>query len=56
MLRKIRVVQFGYGPIGCSIVRLASTKPNIDIVGAIYLVNVGQDLGKVANIKRYIHQ
>lgn len=52
MLRKIRVIQFGCGPIGCSIARLASTKPNIDIVGAIDLVNVGQDLGKVANINR----
>lgn len=52
MLKKIKVVHFGCGPIGCSIVRLASMKPNIDIVGAIDLVNVGQDLGEVANINR----
>jgi len=49
---KTRVVQFGCGPVGCSIARLASTKPNIAIVGAIDLVNVGLDLGEVANINR----
>ncbi|MBA7648454.1 2,4-diaminopentanoate dehydrogenase [subsurface metagenome] len=52
MKDKTRVVQFGCGPVGCSIARLASTKPNIAIVGAIDLVNVGQDLGEVANINR----
>ncbi len=52
MLEKIRVAQFGCGPIGCSIVRLAATRPNIDIVGAIDLVNAGRDLGEVANINR----
>ena len=51
-MEKIRVVQFGCGPVGCSIARLASTKPNIDIVGAIDLVNVGHDLGEVAGINR----
>jgi len=49
---KIRVVQFGCGPIGCSIARLAATKPNIEIVGAIDLVNLGQDLGQVAEMGR----
>jgi hypothetical protein len=48
-MEKIRVVQFGCGPVGLSIARLASTKQNIVIVGAIDLVNVGQDLGEVAN-------
>lgn len=52
MVKKIRVVQFGCGPMGCRIARLASQKPNIDIVGAIDLVNVGLDLGEVADIKR----
>ncbi|MBA7465078.1 hypothetical protein ES707_00240 [subsurface metagenome] len=51
-IQKIRVVQFGCGSIGCSIAKLASQKPNIDIVGAIDLVNVGLDLGEVANINR----
>lgn len=52
MVRKIKVVQFGCGPVGCSMVKLASTKPNIDIVGAIDLLNVGRDLGEVAGINR----
>lgn len=51
MVGKIRVVQYGCGPIGCSIARLASQKANIDIVGAIDLVNVGKDLEEVANMK-----
>ena len=52
MVEKIKVVQFGCGPVGCNIAKLASTKPNIDIVGAIDLVNVGRDLGEVAGINR----
>jgi len=48
----IRIVQFGCGPVGCAIARLASTKANIEIVGAIDLVNVGEDLGEIANINR----
>ena len=52
MLERIKIVQYGCGPIGCSIARLASQKSNIDIVGAIDLVNVGKDLGEVANINR----
>jgi 4-hydroxy-tetrahydrodipicolinate reductase len=43
-----KAVQYGCGPIGCSVVRLASSKPNIKFVGAIDLVNVGQNLGKIA--------
>ncbi len=52
MAEKIRAVQYGCGPIGCSIARLASQKDSIGIVGAIDLVNVGQDLGEVASIGR----
>lgn len=47
-----RVVQYGCGPIGCSIVRLAATKPNIEIVGALDLVHAGKDLGAVSEAKR----
>jgi 4-hydroxy-tetrahydrodipicolinate reductase len=46
-----KAVQYGCGPIGCSVVRLASAKPNIEFVGAIDLVNVGQNLGKIAETK-----
>jgi len=52
LVEKIRAVQYGCGPIGCSIVRTALQKPNIEIVGAIDLVNVGRDLGEVADVKR----
>lgn len=50
MGEKIRVVQFGCGPIGCGIIRLAVKKPDIEIVGAIDLINLGQDLGEVAEL------
>lgn len=52
MGRKIRVVQFGCGPIGCGIIRLAVKKPDIEIVGAIDLINLGQDLGEVAKLDK----
>jgi len=52
VVEKIRVVQYGCGPVGCSIARLAATKPNMDIVGAIDLASVGRDLGEVAGIDR----
>lgn len=54
MVKRIKVVQYGCGPIGCSIARLASQRAGIDIVGAIDLVNVGKDLGEVANMRRQL--
>ena len=54
MTEKVKAVQFGCGPVGCSIVRLALQKPSLKIVGAIDLVNLGQDLGKVAGCGRKI--
>jgi 4-hydroxy-tetrahydrodipicolinate reductase len=48
----IRVVQFGVGPVGAGIVRLAAGKPGIRIVGAVDLLNVGKDLGDVAGLGR----
>jgi hypothetical protein len=50
--RKIRVVHFGVGPIGAGIVRLAACKPGLEIVGAIDLANVVNDLGEVAGVGR----
>jgi hypothetical protein len=46
----LKAVQFGCGPIGCSIVRVASKKKNFEIVGALDLANVGRDLGEVAGL------
>jgi 2,4-diaminopentanoate dehydrogenase len=48
--KKIRVVQFGVGPIGASIARLMRQKATLEIVGAIDKDpnKVGRDLGEVA--------
>jgi hypothetical protein len=48
--KKIRVVQYGVGPIGASIARLAREKASIEIVGAIDNdpLKAGRDLGEVA--------
>jgi len=49
---KIRIAQFGCGPIGCSIVRAALKKQDIDIVGAIDFVNNDQEIGEIAGANR----
>ncbi|MGA8035915.1 MAG: hypothetical protein WA823_16805 [Candidatus Acidiferrales bacterium] len=48
MKKKIRVVQYGLGPIGASIARLMRTKPQIEIVGAVDKdsAKAGRDLGE----------
>ncbi|MFZ0039261.1 MAG: hypothetical protein WAK91_17685 [Candidatus Acidiferrales bacterium] len=50
MRKKIRVVQYGVGPIGASIARLMRTKHALEIVGAIDAdpAKIGKDLGEVA--------
>ncbi|HVB57369.1 MAG TPA: hypothetical protein VNE63_13225 [Candidatus Acidoferrales bacterium] len=50
MKKKVRVVQFGVGPIGSSIVRLMREKAALEIVGAIDKdpAKIGRDLGEVA--------
>ena len=52
MIKKVRVVQFGCGPIGCSVTRYAWNRPDIEVVGAIDIDTslVGRDLGEVASI------
>jgi 2,4-diaminopentanoate dehydrogenase len=47
--KKIRVIQYGIGPIGASIVRLMRQKNSLEIVGAIDMdaKKVGRDLGEV---------
>jgi 2,4-diaminopentanoate dehydrogenase len=48
--KKIRVVQFGVGPIGASILRLMRQKHSLEIVGAIDTdpAKIGRDIGEVA--------
>jgi len=47
--KKIRVVQYGVGPIGTSIARLMRQKASLEIVGAIDKdpAKAGRDLGEV---------
>ena len=54
MAGKIRVVQFGCGPIGCSVAKLASQRRDIELVGAIDIdkEKVGKDLGKVIGLDK----
>ena len=49
-----KVVQFGCGPVGCSVVRYAAQRPDIEIVGAIDIDKnlVGRDLGEVAGLNK----
>ncbi len=53
MRKKVRVVQFGVGPIGASIVRLMRQKASLEIVGAIDNdpAKAGRDLGEVVGAK-----
>jgi 4-hydroxy-tetrahydrodipicolinate reductase len=55
-MAKIRVIQYGVGPIGAGMVRLMLTKPGVHIVGAIDVDpnKVGKDLGLVAGAEREI--
>ena len=50
MRKKIRVVQFGVGPIGASIARLMRQKASLEIVGAVDKdpAKAGRDLGEIA--------
>jgi hypothetical protein len=52
--KKIRVIQFGLGPIGCAIVRLIASRPEYQIVGAIDIApaKAGKDLGEIAGLDR----
>jgi len=53
-MKKVKAVQMGCGPIGCSVVRYASQRPDIKFVGAIDVDKnlVGRDLGEVAGIHK----
>ena len=55
-MKKAKAVQFGCGPIGCSVVRYAWQRPDIELVGAVDIDKslVGCDLGKVAGTNNKI--
>lgn len=54
MVEKIRAVQYGCGPIGCSVAKLASQRRDIELVGAIDIDKdkVGKDLGEVVGLDK----
>lgn len=54
--RKIRVIQYGLGPIGLETLRLALTKEHLEVVGAVDIARemVGRDLGDVLSLGREI--
>lgn len=53
MTKKVRVVQFGVGPIGASMARLMRQKGSLEIAGAIDRdpAKAGRDLGEVVGAK-----
>ena len=56
MGKNLKVMQFGCGPIGCSIVRLAAQRDSLAVCGAIDIdpALVGRDLGEVAELGRVL--
>ena len=50
----IRAVQYGCGPIGCSVAALASRRAGIELIGAVDIdpEKVGKDLGQVAGLEQ----
>jgi 2,4-diaminopentanoate dehydrogenase len=51
---KIKIAQFGLGPIGLETLKLAATKPWAEIVGGVDIdpAKVGQDLGALTGLRR----
>jgi len=51
---KVRIVQYGCGPVGCGVIRYASHRRDIEVVGAVDTDKslIGRDLGEVSGIQR----
>ena len=56
-MRSIRVLHFGLGPIGASIVKQIAARPGLKIVGAVDVdpAKVGRDLGDVAGLSKRLN-
>jgi len=54
--RKIRAVQFGCGPVGCAVAKLALQRPDIELVGAVDIDKnkTGRDFGQLLGIEKEI--
>lgn len=55
---KIRVIQFGLGPIGCAAARLVSKRNDLELVGAVDIdpKKVGQDIGEIIGLKTALNR
>lgn len=53
-MKRHKVVQYGCGPIGCSVARYAAERQDLELVGAIDMDEelIGKDLGEVAGLGR----
>lgn len=53
-MAKIRVIQFGLGPIGAGVARVIANRPDFQFVGAVDIdpVKVGKDLGQMIGWER----
>lgn len=51
---RIKIAQFGLGPIGLETLKLAAVKPWADIIGGVDIdpAKIGQDLGALTGVKR----
>lgn len=51
-MKKIRVIQFGLGPIGCAIARLAARRKNLQVVGGVDIdpQKIGKDMGEIIGL------
>lgn len=49
MTEKIKAIQYGCGPVGCAVAKLANSRNNIELIGAVDVDpdKVGKDLGEV---------
>ena len=54
MSDKIRIIQFGLGPIGSAVARHLAERPELELVGGVDIdpAKVGQDIGDVIGLER----
>lgn len=55
MVKKVRFVHVGLGPMGAKICKLAIEKDGNEIVGAIEKVNLGKDVGEVIGLGKKLN-
>ena len=57
MTKKVRVIQYGLGPIGAATARLAHERAGLELVGGVDIdpAKVGEDVGLNRRIGAFIH-